>query len=74
MHTVESLRRKLDEADSLARDARRADASYRELGVESPSLPTPAIGALHLVRLPCCLSGGAADGAGEVLVGSPRAG
>jgi RecB family exonuclease len=38
-HTVESLRRKLDEADSLARDARRADASFRELGVESPSFP-----------------------------------
>jgi hypothetical protein len=38
-HTVESLRRKLDEADSLARDARAADASYRELGVESPSFP-----------------------------------
>ena len=39
MHTVESLRRTLDEANSLARDARRADASYRELGVESPSFP-----------------------------------
>ena len=38
-HTVESLRRKLDEADSLSRDARAADASYRELGVESPSFP-----------------------------------
>ena len=37
-------------------------------------VPTPAVGAVHLVRLPCCLSGGTADGAGEVLVGSPRAG
>ena len=36
-------------------------------------VPTPAVGAVHLVRLPCCLSGGAADGAGEVLVGGPRA-
>ena len=39
-----------------------------------PVVPTPAVGAVHLVRLPCCLSGGAADGAGEVLVGGPRAG
>jgi putative RecB family exonuclease len=38
-HTVESLRRKLDEADSLARDARAADASFAELGVESPAFP-----------------------------------
>jgi putative RecB family exonuclease len=38
-HTVESLRRKLDDADSLARDARAADASYRLVGVESPLFP-----------------------------------
>src|SRR4051794_18565961 len=38
-HTVDSLRRKIDEADSLARDARAADASYRVLGAESPSFP-----------------------------------
>jgi RecB family exonuclease len=38
-HTVESLTRKLDEADSLARDARRADASFLELGAASPAFP-----------------------------------
>ncbi len=38
-HTVESLRRKLEEADSIARDARAADASYRVVGAESPAFP-----------------------------------
>jgi RecB family exonuclease len=38
-HTVESLGRKLGEADSLARDARFADASFRDLGVESRAFP-----------------------------------
>jgi putative RecB family exonuclease len=38
-HTGDSLRRKLDEADSIARDLRAADASFTEMGVESPSFP-----------------------------------
>ncbi len=38
-HTPESLRRKLEEADSIARDARSADASFRELGAASPAFP-----------------------------------
>ena len=38
-HTGESLRRKLEEADSIAHDVRRADASHRRLGVESTSFP-----------------------------------
>ena len=38
-HTPESLLRKLDEADSIARDARSADASHHELGAASPSFP-----------------------------------
>ena len=38
-HTGESLVRKLDEADSLARDARAADASFAEHGAASPSFP-----------------------------------
>ncbi|MEP6651556.1 MAG: PD-(D/E)XK nuclease family protein, partial [Lapillicoccus sp.] len=38
-HTGESLARKLGEAGSLARDARAADASFAQLGVESASFP-----------------------------------
>lgn len=38
-HTGESLRRKLEEADSIAHDVRAADASYRREGVDSPSFP-----------------------------------
>ena len=38
-HTGDSLRRKLEEADSIAHDVRAADASFREVGVESPSFP-----------------------------------
>lgn len=34
-HTEASLDRKIDEAESISRDLRRADASYRELGVEA---------------------------------------
>jgi hypothetical protein len=34
-HTEESLGRKVAEAESIASDLRRADAEFRELGVES---------------------------------------
>jgi RecB family exonuclease len=38
-HTGESLRRKIDEAESIARDARAAEADYAEVGVESERFP-----------------------------------
>jgi RecB family exonuclease len=38
-HTGESLRRKLEEAESIARDARAAEADYDERGVESDRFP-----------------------------------
>jgi RecB family exonuclease len=38
-HTGESLRRKLDEAESIARDARAAEADYAELGTDSSRFP-----------------------------------
>ena len=38
-HTGESLKRKLDEADSIAQDVRAADATFRQRGVESPAFP-----------------------------------
>jgi RecB family exonuclease len=38
-HSGESLRRKLDEAESIARDARAAEADYAERGVESTRFP-----------------------------------
>lgn len=44
-HTAESIARKLDEADSIASDARAADENYREVGVES-AMFAPNPGAL----------------------------
>ncbi|NHN56495.1 PD-(D/E)XK nuclease family protein [Calidifontibacter sp. DB0510] len=42
-HTAESLDRKLAEADSIARDARRADQRYADLGPDAPDFaPTPS--------------------------------
>ncbi len=38
-HTDESLERKVTEAESIASDLRRADAEFRELGVEAGSFP-----------------------------------
>lgn len=38
-HTDESLTRKVAEAESIARDARSADADFREIGVESTRFP-----------------------------------
>jgi RecB family exonuclease len=38
-HTGDSLRRKIEEAESIARDARRAEADYAELGVDSGRFP-----------------------------------
>jgi RecB family exonuclease len=38
-HTGESLRRKLDEAESIARDARAAEADYAEFGTDSGRFP-----------------------------------
>jgi putative RecB family exonuclease len=38
-HTGESLRRKLDEAESIARDARAAEADYAEFGTDSSRFP-----------------------------------
>ena len=38
-HTDESLNRKVAEAESIARDARAADAQFREIGVESSRFP-----------------------------------
>jgi putative RecB family exonuclease len=38
-HTGESLKRKIDEAESIARDARAAEADYAELGAESVRFP-----------------------------------
>lgn len=45
IHTPESLTRKVDEAKSIARDARRADADFAERGVESEFFP-PVVGPL----------------------------
>ncbi|MDQ2853083.1 MAG: PD-(D/E)XK nuclease family protein [Actinomycetota bacterium] len=44
-HTQASLQRKISEAESIARDLQKADASYRELGVESGAF-TPRTSAL----------------------------
>ncbi|KGN39404.1 RecB family exonuclease [Knoellia subterranea KCTC 19937] len=44
-HTPESLTRKVDEAKSIAQDARRADADFAERGVESTLFP-PVVGPL----------------------------
>jgi hypothetical protein len=42
-HTEQSLRRKVAEAESIASDLRRADAGFRDLGVESGSFaPRPS--------------------------------
>jgi hypothetical protein len=38
-HTGESLKRKIDEAESIARDAQRAEADYAEVGVDSGRFP-----------------------------------
>lgn len=38
-HTGESLKRKIDEAESIAREARRAEEDYAELGVDSSRFP-----------------------------------
>ena len=38
-HTGESLKRKVEEAESIARDARRAEADYAEFGVDSGRFP-----------------------------------
>ena len=38
-HTGESLKRKIEEAESIARDAQRAEADYAELGVDSGHFP-----------------------------------
>jgi RecB family exonuclease len=38
-HTGESLKRKIDEAESIARDAAQAEADYREFGVDSGRFP-----------------------------------
>jgi RecB family exonuclease len=38
-HTGESLKRKIDEAESIARDAQRAEEDYAELGVDSGRFP-----------------------------------
>ncbi len=42
-HTPESLRRKVDEALSISRDARRADREHAEVGAESTLFP-PRVG------------------------------
>ena len=44
-HTAESLDRKVGEVESIAVDLRRADADYRERGVESDQFP-PQVSAL----------------------------
>ena len=67
-HTAESLERKLAEAESIARDLRRADADFAERG-PVVAVPAAPVGALHMVRLPGALCRGAAGGAGEVLLG-----
>ena len=41
-HTPESLTRKVEQARSIARDARRADLDFAELGESSAALPAPA--------------------------------
>jgi hypothetical protein len=38
-HTGESLKRKIDEAESIARDAQRAEEDYAEVGVDSGRFP-----------------------------------
>ncbi len=38
-HTGDSLRRKIAEAESIAKEARAAEADYAELGVDAPSFP-----------------------------------
>ena len=38
-HTGESLKRKIDEAESIAHDARRAEEDYAEFGVDSGRFP-----------------------------------
>ncbi|GAA2158770.1 PD-(D/E)XK nuclease family protein [Pedococcus bigeumensis] len=38
-HTGESLKRKIDEAESIAREARRAEEDYAEVGVDSSRFP-----------------------------------
>ena len=38
-HTGDSLKRKIDEAESIARDAQRAEADYAELGVDAGRFP-----------------------------------
>lgn len=44
-HTAESLRAKVDEAESIAADLRRVDADFAERGAQSPSFP-PRVSAL----------------------------
>ncbi|HEV7196209.1 MAG TPA: hypothetical protein VGN19_09725, partial [Pedococcus sp.] len=44
-HTGESLQRKIAEAESIARDARRAEEDYAEHGVDSGRFPA-AVGPL----------------------------
>lgn len=44
-HTAESLRRKVDEAESIASDAQRADADFARFGPESALFP-PRVGPL----------------------------
>ena len=49
-HTPESLTRKVEQARSIARDARRADLDFAEKGEASRALPAPPRPAVRVVR------------------------
>ena len=72
-HTGESLQRKIDEAESIARDARRAEDDYAEHGVDSGRFPAQGGPAVPVVRLPGALPGRSGRGPGEVRLGRPGA-
>ena len=68
-HTPESLTRKVEQARSIARDARRADLDFAEKGESSDALPAPPRPAVRVVRPARALPRGAGGRPREVRLG-----
>ncbi len=71
-HTPESLTRKVEQARSIARDARRADLDFAEAGGVLGILPAPAGPAVRVVRPAGALPRGPGGRPREVRLGGAR--
>ena len=72
-HTGESLKRKIEEAESIARDARQAEEDYAELGVDSGRFPATVGPLCQWCDFRAHCPAGQAVRSGEVRLGGPRA-